>query len=376
MSRIQVISNLIVEKNINHISNYLSEMDNMKKIYLSLSGGYCLNCISNSYIMKKFGFKDLIAPPNINDSGLSMGIALFNFYKKMEKFNFKLKDAYYGDSFDIDGETIKNYSKYIKTISNANIETVYNDLKNNKMIVWFDGRAEIGPRALGHRSLFALPQHKETKDALNKVKQRQFWRPVAPIILKEYQRDILHSAKDSRFMLRTFFIRETKADNLQAVAHLDLSSRIQTITNEDDPFIKELLQYIKEKTGVAVICNTSLNDRGEPIINNINECFNFALRKNISICYINKIRFELKEHHLFDKLYPEKRREFYINIKTLHKIKKDLNITDLELSYYCYLNTMNERYSLDCPEDVIKLKKEVALRERMKQKRRDRYELL
>lgn len=376
MCEIQNLSNLIVEKNIDNISDALQKNDFYKNMYLSLSGGFCLNCITNSYIMEKYGFKDLIAPPNINDSGLSMGIALFNFYKKMKKFNFKFKNAFYGDSFDLDSAIVVKYNKYIKTISNGNVKTVFEDLKNHGIVIWFDGRAEIGPRALGHRSIIALPQNKETKDALNRLKQRQFWRPVAPMVLKEFQKDILYNAKDSRFMLRTFFIKEDISNKLSAIAHLDLSARIQTLTKEDDEFLYNLLLYIKEKTGVAVICNTSLNDLGEPIINNINECLNFAIRKNINICYINKVRFELENHDSFNNQFPAKRTSFYINNHFLDKIRKNTNLSDLELNYYCYLNSMNERYSLNNKDDITLLKKEVLLREKIKRKRENNYEVL
>ena len=376
MCEIQNISNSIVEKNIDNIATELKKSDSFDNMYLSLSGGYCLNCITNSYITEKYKFKDLIAPPNINDSGLSMGIALFNFYKKMDRLDFKLKNAYYGDSFTIDSKVIAKYNPYIKTISNGSVETVYDDLKNKGIVIWFDGRAEIGPRALGHRSLIALPQSRKIKDALNILKQRQFWRPVAPIVLKEFQEEILHNANDSRFMLRTFFIRKNIADRLSAIAHLDLSARIQTMTNEDDEFLNNLLLYIKERTGTAVICNTSLNDIGEPIINNINECLNFAIRKNISVCYINKVRFELENHESYNNRFPAERTSFYVSDNYLDKIKNDTNLSVLELNYYCYLNSMNERYSLNNMDDINLIKKEVLLREKIRSGRDNGHEIL
>lgn len=173
-----------MEKNIEKIINkYNIDPSNT---YLAISGGYGLNCPTNSHLMHKYKFKGLIAPPCINDSGLSLGIALYSFYKKLgkEKFEFKFENAYYGDEDLSFYETMERYKNFVSNISSIDSDTVVDDIVNNP-IIWFDGRAEVGPRALGRRSILADARSKDSKDKLYKIKQRQWRRPIAPIILEE-----------------------------------------------------------------------------------------------------------------------------------------------------------------------------------------------
>jgi hypothetical protein len=150
-----------------------------------------------------------------------------------------------------------------------------------------EGRAEIGPRALGHRSLLADPRQDTMKDRLNQIKRRQWWRPVAPVILADQVREWFSDADRSPFMLRTFTLRPEKAARVPAISHLDRSARIQTLTREEAPLLSELLQAFHASTGVPMLCNTSLNDKGEPIINVLEEALIFARRRGVPAVYVD-----------------------------------------------------------------------------------------
>ena len=283
---------------------------NPTNTYLAISGGYGLNCPNNSWLMREFGFKDFLGVPCMNDSGESLGLGLFMMYSKLGKFSFKLNHAFYGESFD-ETETLV-YLKgkgFIKSISDIDAKTFVKDLNNN-VIVWVDGAAEIGPRALGHRSLLGDPRYIETKDKLNHIKQRQFWRPVAPIILEEYTNDWFEDMFVSPYMLQTSQIKKVKASLVPAIIHLDGSSRLQTLNSDSDnnKLLYSMIYEFYKETGVPIVCNTSLNDRGEPICNRPCEALHFALKKKIRIAYINGKRIELTNFENYNdesKFAPE-----------------------------------------------------------------------
>lgn len=266
-----------------------------RETYLSISGGFGLNCPTNSHLLKKYRFKGFLGPSCMDDSGEALGIGLYKFYKGMEKLDFKLKHAFYGKTF-------KNYFNIltellnlgcIEKISNLSKDVFVNDLQND-IIVWYDSCAEIGPRALGHRSILGDPRKMETKDRLNKVKQRQFWRPVAPIILREYVNDWFEDDIDSPFMLHTSLVKNDKRSLVPAILHYDGSARLQTINDQDETTtLYGLITEFYKLTGIPMICNTSLNDKGEPIINSPRDAIRFAIEKKIKIAYVNGKRVEV-----------------------------------------------------------------------------------
>lgn len=286
-----------------------------KDVYLSFSGGFGLNCPTNSYLMNKYGFKGFLGAPCMDDSGQALGIGLYNFYMgNNKKINFKLKHAFYGDSNDNVKECIDWYYKrnYIKSVDAFSEDVFVNDLKKD-VIVWVDSNAEIGPRALGHRSLIGDPTRIETKDRLNEIKQRQFWRPVAPIILKEHVDDWFIKGIESPYMLQTAIVKKEKRKEVPAILHYDNSARLQTIDNIEETFsLYNAIQKFYEKTGVPIVCNTSLNDRGEPIIHSAFNAIRFAIKKKIAVVYINNTRIELKKEFLGEVDFPS---VYNVNLK-------------------------------------------------------------
>jgi len=265
--------------------------------YLALSGGYALNCPTNSFLMKKYGFKGFLCSPAPNDAGQSLGIGLYNFYIKMKEFNFKLGHAYYGFAQTNMVRELNDprFKGFIKSVSGYSPKQAVNDICESP-IVWFNGRAEIGPRALGNRSILGDPRKSETADILNSVKQRQWWRPVAPVILHEDMSQWFEDINESPYMLQTFYIMDHAIDKIPAVSHLDRSARVQTVRKSQNAELHGLISAFKQRTGIPILCNTSLNDKGEPIINTIAEAINFALGKGFKIIYINKTRVELCSH--------------------------------------------------------------------------------
>ena len=328
---------------------------------LCITGGYALNCGTNSYLMKKYGFREFIAPPCVNDSGLSLGLSLFVFHMGMGYFKFRLQNSYHGEGFEkISGETQRDFSDFIESMEIADDELIVDDIKTYP-IIWFDGNAEIGPRALGHRSLIADPRSNKTKDILNEIKQRQWWRPVAPIVMQEHLDEWFEDASPSPFMLQTFLVKEKKWDVVPAIEHLDHSARVQTMQESDNPVLYRVLKCFYGKTGVPIICNTSLNDKGEPIINSISEAFNFALRKNMPIMYVNGLRIKLKNHSLYkEKTFLKRPIHFdvYANEHERHQMvasNNPLNLSD-ELLKWKYRFYGFREYDIANPSDVKKMK--------------------
>lgn len=283
-----------------------------KNTYLSITGGYALNCPSNSHIMNKHNFLGFIAPPAVNDSGMSLGMGLQFFYHNVPDFNFKFNNAYQGT----DDKTLHNivkdpeFSDFIESIKPLDTKELVEDLQLAP-IVWFDAESEMGPRALGHRSILADPRTFKTKDQLNHIKQRQWWRPVAPIVLMEEMNTWFESGYTSPYMLHTFTIRKEKEHLVPAISHLDSSARVQTVRDSDDHNLYQIIKGFFEKTGVPMICNTSLNDKDEPIINTIAEALNFSLRKKIDVIYINSNRVKLRNHNSYEFKSPRKRSDLH-----------------------------------------------------------------
>ncbi|ETT65420.1 hypothetical protein C173_20371 [Paenibacillus sp. FSL R7-277] len=332
-----------------------------KDTYLSITGGFALNCPTNTYLMQKYNFKGFISTPCVSDTGMSMGIALYAFYKKIHTFHFSLGNSYYGNQHNglltvIESEP---YQKHILSISEFNPEEAVRDLINGPFI-WFYGRSEIGPRALGNRSIIADPRYNDAKTLLNQVKDRQWWRPVAPIILEEHLKEWFDGSEKSPYMLHTYHIREDKKNQVPAILHLDNSARIQTIKKDEKDLLYGLIEKFNEETGVPIVCNTSLNDKGEPIIDRIEEAINFALRKNFKIIYVNGMRVELHRHGEYEENRPLPRplRTFHSvgRMKEIYtKLYNPFNVSKRALIFYYMLPDLMNRYDIMRKEDVQEL---------------------
>lgn len=338
MKIVQAYSKELVDRQIDFIlSKY--HVDPQKTI-ISISGGYALNCPTNTHVMKKYKFKEFISSPCVNDSGIALGIGLAVMYAEYgASMKFNLSDAYYGHSEK--GEHWKDkYKTYIESIQNYNIDQFISDIEDSP-ICWFESGCEIGPRALGHRSILSIATSMDMKNRINTLKQREWWRPVAPIMLGKVVEDWCTPSIISPYMLHAVEILEDKQKLVPAILHLNNTARIQTI-DENNSFYSILDEYYK-KTGIPMLCNTSMNDKGEPIINTYDELFNFALRKKIKVIYIERKRVVLKnfETYLAQEPYINNIFDECLGNKVIDKFS-DLEIDDEILDFY-----VNHRYLLN-----------------------------
>jgi predicted NodU family carbamoyl transferase len=241
---------------------YQYAKSNMKQgMPLLISGGCGLNCDWNIKWRETNFFSEVFVPPVANDSGSAIGTAIdAQFYFTG---NPKIEwDVYSGLEFTKDN--LVDSSLY--DIYEANNTIIADMLANNLIMGWVNGKYEIGPRALGNRSILAAPFHKKTMERLNEIKQREQFRPIAPICLEEDAEKWFDCHRSSPFMLYTQLV---STDALGAVTHVNRTARIQTVSSLSNNRLYELLLAFKKRTGYGVLCNTSLNFKGRGFINNI-----------------------------------------------------------------------------------------------------------
>lgn len=243
-------------------------MDDLEVDTLCLAGGVCMNCKMNGVIMGNQRVKRIFVQPMSSDAGTALGAALALSARLGEDPRFMFEHAYWGPSYSKD-EIKKVLDEYkLSYREEPEIErTVARFLADGKIVGWFQGRMEVGARALGNRSILADPRRAEMKDKLNKeVKHREAFRPFAPSMLDEAQGDFLQDAQRSPFMIKAFRIKEEKESAIPAVVHVDGTVRPQTVREEVNPRYWKLIKEFENITGVPVVLNTSFNVRGEPII--------------------------------------------------------------------------------------------------------------
>jgi carbamoyltransferase len=267
---------------------------------LCLSGGVALNCPANSRLSNESAFHNIYIPPAIGDMGLSIGSAL-GLYHNVMGYERKIKkqkpsQAYLGLKSSCDNnlldEAIKNFKDKIKATKLKNTaKAMADDLTKNKVIALFDGRSEIGPRALCHRSIIANPKHFENWERVNKIKGREPWRPFAPIVLEGEEEKYFYGCPfPSYFML---FNAVVKTDEVPAITHVDRTSRIQSIS-KDCGIIYNVLQEFKKQGNIPILMNTSFNGPGEPIVETPEHAIGFLLSTNLDAVYFNEYKLERK----------------------------------------------------------------------------------
>jgi len=241
---------------------YKFAKSNMKRrLPLLIAGGCGLNCDWNTKWRESNLFSEVFVPPVANDSGSAIGTAIdAQFYFTGDpKINWSV---YSGLEFEAnDTFDASLFDEY-----NTNYAMIADMLAKNLIIGWVNGKYEIGPRALGNRSILASPFQSSTKERLNVIKQREQFRPIAPVCLEEDAEQWFDCNHPSPFMLYT---RLVSTDSLEAVTHDNGTARIQTVSPESNRQMHELLEAFKSRTGYGVLCNTSLNFKGRGFINNI-----------------------------------------------------------------------------------------------------------
>ena len=240
---------------------------------LCIAGGVALNCVANGRIAREAGFENVWIQPAAGDDGIAIGCAYYGHVALQKKpRSFVMNHAYTGVAYtdkDVD-DVMRNPLVRVVTKTGAGEDicaAAAKVLADGKVLGWFQGRSEIGPRALGNRSIIADPRTPEMKDTLNKrVKFRQAFRPFAPIVLFERAHEIFEGDEDSPYMLLAKRVRPEWKDKIPAIVHVDGTARVQTVRQETNDRLYRLLKEFDAITGVPVLLNTSFNVKGEPIV--------------------------------------------------------------------------------------------------------------
>ncbi|MCB9230367.1 MAG: hypothetical protein H6581_01785 [Bacteroidia bacterium] len=252
--------------------NYLCNLQQkVKADFLYLSGGCALNIVANTQIVNLGLFQDVFIPPCPGDSGLSIGAAAFLEWKKHGKVEFH---SPYLNNAGLAESTYTSNPELIRQIAE--------NIAQSRIIGVANGAGEAGPRALGNRSILARPDSKELAQKVSvECKGREWYRPVAPIMLEKHARRLTGLASIhhlSKYMLLDFHIPQAQQKEIAGVVHANGTARIQTLFQRtENPFIWDLLTYLDEVHGIPALINTSLNQRGEPIVHTPDQAFKSAV---------------------------------------------------------------------------------------------------
>lgn len=257
----------VQEKILVKLARFLYEKNGLKNF--CLAGGSSLNCVANGLLLEQDFVKDIFIQPASSDSGGAIGAAYLEWIKLTnKKSDFKMEHGYWGPEYtDEEIEKVlkenKIKYKYYKDIEGIAAELI---AKGN-IIGWHQGRMEIGPRALGNRSILADPTDEKMKDKVNmQVKHRENWRPFAPSLLLESAKKYLENPYPSPFMILSSRIKKERWKEIPSVVHIDGTTRPQTVRKKDNPKYHKLIKEFEKIKGTPVLLNTSFNDRGEPIV--------------------------------------------------------------------------------------------------------------
>jgi carbamoyltransferase len=236
---------------------------------LCLAGGVALNSKANGRILTSGLVESFFIQPAASDDGAALGAALAPYLEVGERLPLKrMRQVYWGNEYE-DAEIEKVLQTYkLRSTRLSNVAaTTAELLAAGKIVGWFQGRMEFGPRALGSRSILADPRDPEMNAKVNNaVKFREWWRPFAPSLLAESAGEFLESATDSPFMILTSPVKPDKRSVIPSVTHVDGTARPQTVEKDVNPLYWQVIKEFGERTGVPVIMNTSFNLRGEPIV--------------------------------------------------------------------------------------------------------------
>lgn len=238
---------------------------------LCLSGGLFLNCVANSKIREQAQFKEIFIQPAAGDAGGSLGAALYVYHCLLKNpRRYVMQNAYLGSSYC--REEIRRVllaaGMPFKELDDGDLfEFIAGEISRGKIVGWFQGRTEFGPRALGNRSILADARNSGIKEILNsKVKKREPFRPYAPVVLEERAAEFFEMEGASPFMLLAPKVKERARRLIPGVVHDDGTARVQTLGENANPRLYRLIKEFEKLTGVPVVVNTSFNLRGEPVV--------------------------------------------------------------------------------------------------------------
>ncbi len=298
---------------------------------LCLAGGVALNCVANGHILRERIFDRIWIQPAASDAGGALGAALFAWHqilgkeRKADDVHDSQRGSYLGPTYSND--KIRAYLEtqkipFTELTDDELPEKIADLISAQKVIGWFYGRMEFGPRALGARSIIGDPQSPKMQELMNlKIKFRESFRPFAPSVLREKLSDWFELDEESPYMLLVAPVsknrrREVIADEqnlfglqklltirseIPAVTHVDYSARIQTVTDQHQPMFYRMIKKFDERYGCPVIINTSFNVRGEPIVATPEDAFICFMRTNMDYLLLGNFLLEKNEQKPLDK---------------------------------------------------------------------------
>ena len=250
------------------LAHWVHEKTGLKN--LCFAGGTGLNCSANDLLLRRTPFERVFIPPAPSDAGTSIGCAVYGLTELlMQPCEWRWTRDYLGPEpkrSDIDAAIEAADDLIVDKPANLH-QAMVDLLTQNKVVALYHGGSEFGPRALGHRSIIADPRTDGIRDWINaKVKDRELFRPLAPIVLLEHADRFFDMRRPSPFMQFAAPVHPEAKDVIPATTHVDCTARLQTVGPDDDPFLRGLIQAFHERTGVPVLLNTSYNRREEPIV--------------------------------------------------------------------------------------------------------------
>lgn len=251
----------------------------LRNLPLVIGGGCGLNCEWNEKWRQSGLFSDVFIPPCANDSGIAIGAAIDaqHYITGEAKIEWSV---YCGGEWNDDLSCAPGW-----TMSALVIPDIAQRIAGGEVVFWAQGRWEVGPRALGNRSILAAPFSKETLRTLNQIKQREQYRPIAPVCAEEDMQLHFRGKSPSSHML---YFHQVVDPRLQAITHVDGSARVQTVSATENRPLHQLLGAFRQITGVAILCNTSLNRKGCGFLNRTSDALNFADQCGVKTVVVNE----------------------------------------------------------------------------------------
>jgi len=268
--------------------NYVQKKTRQKAV--CLAGGVALNCVANGMIFGRSDFRDVYVQPAANDSGTSIGAAMYVWHEILKQpRQYAMRHVYYGPEYSPD--QIRSAldaagAAYHFCDEETLLRRTAEEIAAGKIVGWHQGRMEIGPRALGNRSILADPRRKEMKDTLNsRIKYREPFRPFCPSILAEHTGEYFETDYSSPFMVMAYRIKPGQQERIAAVTHQDGTGRLQTVERDVNPLYWKLISRFSEISGVPVLLNTSFNEN-EPIVDTPAQAIDCFLRTQMDVLAI------------------------------------------------------------------------------------------
>jgi carbamoyltransferase len=277
----------ILEDAILHLVRYGFEQTGLRT--LCLAGGVALNAVANARILEETPVERIYIQPAANDAGVAIGAAFYTYYKQSKRpREFVMQHAYLGRSYsddEIASAVAAAQPRAAVERTPEFCERAAALLAEGKVIAWFQGASEFGPRALGNRSILADPRSKQTWERINAIKKREWFRPFAPAVLAEAQHEYFELDVSSPYMVLVGRVRKDKQALLGAITHVDGTARVQTVERGTNPLLHELISAFARRSGVPVLLNTSFNIQG-PIVETPAEAVETFLRSDLDVLVI------------------------------------------------------------------------------------------